>query len=211
MWSRFDFENQSPSELEADILAFEHLSASKAGFFDSVVANQISASTINPKDLRQETIFMISEFYYLLKVFHINDPQSLRRFAIIHNEKIEQLKKNKEQQQILGVVPQRLQDATFDSDEKLERLLINSGTEMIRLSQSDLARFMIEYMSPETCRNGVKILADSGYLTLTRSPFGAVLVTSAGTLEELYANYIRNIRKAINTIETRDIENTHAR
>ena len=118
----------------------------------------------------------------------------------IQNRKIEELCDSPDLHDKLGIQPQRLEDAMFDTDDKIARLQANCGANGVRLSQSDLARFVIEYMSPETCRTVVKVLAEAGYLHLTNSPFGAVLVASNGRLEEIYGEHIRSLRRALESI-----------
>ena len=189
-----DLSKESQSDIDADIHLFEQMSFAKANFFDSLVTGRGAESDVNPRDLRQETIYQIAEFYYLLKVFGIDGPLELRSFGETHSEKIEELRRDTEEQERLGIFPQRLEDSLFDTEEKLDRLVAHSVEGSIRMSQSDIARFLIEYMSPETCRNGIKTLANAGYLNLSKSPFGSILVLSTGTLEQAFAKHIRLLR-----------------
>lgn len=195
----FDWTTEKRSDLDLDIRLYEQLSAAKSAFFDEIVAHCAAqdADSFNPSDLRSETIFQIAEFYYFLKIFDIQSPARLREFAKIHTDKVAELLNSKEEQAKLGVYPQRLSDALFDTEEKLDRLTIHCGEELLRLSQSDLARLLIEYMSPETCRQAVKVLGLAGYVRLSKSPFGAVLVASSGELEAIFAQYVRDLRMAI--------------
>ena len=85
----------------------------------------------------------------------------------------------------------------FDSEEKLDRLEANCGNGAAQFSQSDLARFLVEYMSFESCRTTVKILSEAGYLSLSKSPFGANLIRSNGKLEDIFSSYIRSFRKGV--------------
>ncbi len=185
------------AELEADIRLFEEMFTAKARFFDQIIENRNSNADLEVRELRQENVYEIAEFYYLIRVFGIDSPVKLKKFARSHNKNVEELLGNKSQLEKLGVQPQRLQDARFETPEKLERLVLNCGKGGIRLSQTDLARFLVEYMSFETSRMTVKILGEAGYLKLSKSPFGAVLVKSTGQLEDIYGDYIRSFRKGI--------------
>lgn len=190
-------EKSPETELEADIRLFEQMFSAKARFFDQIVDNRTDPSSVESRDLRQENVYSIAEFYYLLKVFGIDSASKLRKFAESHNKNVEELLENSEQREKLGVQPQRLRDARFETSDKLDRLVLNCGENTIRISQSDLARFMVEYMSSESCRTSVKILTDAGYLRRVKSPFGAVLVQSTGALENIYGDYIRSFRKGL--------------
>ncbi len=194
---RLKLDEESSAGLEADISLFEEMFSAKVRFFDDMVENREPGSAVAVADLRQETIYEIAEFYYFLKVFGFDSPEKLRVFALSHNRNIEDLLENGEDQDRLGVQKKRLQDALFDTDEKLERLEVNCGAGSIKLSQSDLARFLVEHMSSETCRAGVKVLGDAGYLRLSKSPFGAILIRSSGALEEVFAGYIRSFRRVL--------------
>ncbi len=194
---RIDLDKETPSELEADISLFEEMFSAKARFFDEMVENREPGSMVAVADLRQETIYEIAQFYYFLKVFGFDSAEKLRTFALSHNRNIEDLLENDEEQALLGVLKTRLKEALFDSDEMLDRLEANCGAGPIKLSQSDLARFLVEHMSSETCRAGVKVLGDAGYLRLSKSPFGAILILSNGTMEEVFGGYIRSFRRVI--------------
>lgn len=192
-----DLETDAESEFDADIRMFEEMFSAKARFFDQMVESRSSDATVEIRELRQENIYEIAEFYYLLKMFKINTPAKLKKFGKSHNQNIEELLQNKSERIKLGVQPQRLMEAMFDTEEKLDRLKANCKNGKIRLSQSDLARFVVEYMSFESCRTTVKILSDAGYLELSRSPFGAKLIRSNGKLEDIFSSYIRSFRKGV--------------
>lgn len=191
-------EKQPEAELEADIALFEEMFAAKSAFFDAVVEGCVAESDVRPSDLRQETVYAIAHFFYLLKVFGVDGPEGLRNFALAHNQNMAELRADEEERTRLGIQPQRLDGAFFNTDDNLERLKLNCGPKGVRLSQSDLARFLVEFMSAETCRNTVAVLNKAGYLKRSKSALGAVLISSTGVLEELFAGYIRSFRLALN-------------
>jgi hypothetical protein len=190
-------ESDAQSEFDADIKLFEEMFSAKARFFDQIVEGRDANSEVEVRDLRQENIYEIAEFYYLLKMFKIDTPSKLRKFGESHNSNIVELLQNKHELDKLGVQPQRLREAMFDTVEKLDRLEANCGDKTIWMSQSDLARFLVEYMSFESCRRSIKILSDAGYLTLSKSPFGSILVSSNAKLETIFGRYIRSFRNGI--------------
>ncbi len=195
---RIDVDKQPQAELDADLALFEEMFSAKAAFFDDLVENRRDGASLEVSELRQNTIYAIAHFFYLLKVFGIDGPDALRNFAFTHNQNMVELLEDKDERAKLGIQPQRIEGAIFNTDDNLDRLKMNCGTRGIRLSQSDLARFLVEYMSAETCRNAVAVLHDAGYLKRSRSAFGSVLISSNGALEEYFAGYVRSFRLALN-------------
>lgn len=185
------------SELDADITLFEEISSARMRFYDDIVNCCSPESTVKARELRQETVFVIAEFFWLLRVFEIDSPEKLRAFGETHNRNIHELIDSEEDQIRLGVHAPRLREALFDSEEKLNRLEANCRNGTAQFSQSDFARFLVEYMSFERCRSTIKTLSDAGFLKASKSPFGAILISSSGQLEDAYADHIRSFRTAL--------------
>ena len=192
-----DLDKGNNSDLDADITLFEEISSARMRFYDEIVDCRAPDSSVKVRELRQETVFVIAEFFWLLRVFGIDAPEKLREFGETHNRNILELLDNCEDQIRLGIHAPRLREALFDSAEKLNRLEANCSNGTAQFSQSDLARFLVEYMSMERCRSTVKILSDAGFLIASKSPFGAILISSSGRLEDAYADHIRSFRRAL--------------
>ena len=73
------------AEFEADIRIFEEMFSAKARFFDQMVENRSPDAIVEIRELRQENIYEIAEFYYLLRIFKINTPAKLKKFGKSHN------------------------------------------------------------------------------------------------------------------------------
>ncbi len=190
--------NREPQiEIEADFILFEEISSAELRFFDAIIENRRRGSAVKVVALRQDSIFEIAKFYYLLKLCKIDGPKKLRDFAICHNQKIEALLKNTRKRTKQGLHPDRLCSALFDTEQKLDVLAATSGTNRIKLSQSSIAKFLVEHMSSETSRAAIKILCGAGYLSQAKSPFGAILVHSTGRIEEHFEFYVRSLEKAL--------------
>lgn len=195
---RIDLRKQPQRELDADIALFEEMFAAKAAFFDDLVENCADGAGVEAGDLRQENVYAIAHFFYLLKVFGVDGPEQLRNFALAHNQNMAELREDEAARIRLGIQRQRLDSAFFNTDDNLERLKLNCGANGVRLSQSDLARFLVEFMSAETCRSTVAVLHKAGYLKRSKSALGAVLIGSTGALEEIFAGYVRAFRMSLN-------------
>ena len=190
-------ERESLEETEIDIRIFEEMFVAKVGFFDEVVANRSPGSSVNTRELRQNHVYDLAQFFCLLNLFGITNAPKLKSLAETHNEHLKQVLDDEEDMERLGVQPERLRNALFDTDEKLGRLVANCGTNGIRLSQADIERFMIECMSTETCRATIRTLCAAGYFHEVQSPYGPKLMGSTGKLEKIFHSYIRGFRKAI--------------
>ena len=118
-----DLDKESSVEIEADISMFEEMFAAKVSFYDEMVGNRDAESAVAIADLRQETIYEIAQFYYFIKVFGIDSGENLRVFALSHNANIKDLLDNGSDHDRLGISKKRLNDALFDSDVMLDRLM----------------------------------------------------------------------------------------
>lgn len=111
----------------------------------------------------------------------------------MHNQYIVDVTKDSVKLARLGLTRDRLLDAIFTAD-TLPRLLHHWAERPGTLDQSNLARFLVTLMSTETCRKVVVACAAAGFLERERSPYGAMLVRSVGTLERLFAGGLRELR-----------------
>ncbi len=51
------------SDLDADITLFEEISSARMRFYDEIVDKRSPESTVKIRELRQETVFVIAEFF----------------------------------------------------------------------------------------------------------------------------------------------------
>ena len=83
------------------------------------------------------------------------------------------------------------------SPDNVPKLVENYRTGDAAIDQSDLSRFLVEVMAPETCRQTAVMLTEAGYLERRRTPYQSILVRSPGTLERIFARGLRRIRTAL--------------
>jgi hypothetical protein len=120
----------------------------------------------------------------------------MRMLAELHNEYIVELSKDPSKVARLGLSRERLLDAMFTAD-TMPRLLHHWAERPGTLDQSNLARFLAALMSTETCRKVVVACGEAGFVERDRSAYGTVLVRSTGTLEGLFAQCLRGLRRRI--------------
>ena len=180
-------------ETMRDVRTCEALHEARAAFQESLVAGSLNQSLHFVSQLRQESAYQMAEFLYLLRAFRIDSEDQIRRYADLHNRHLETLTKDRAKLRRLGLSPTRVLRGMF-SPESIPKLVENYRSEAGAIDQSDLARLLIEVMSPETCRKTTMILTKAGYMERWRSPYQSVLVRSTGVLECLFARSLRHVR-----------------
>ena len=146
--------------------------------------------------LRLEATYQLAEFLYLLRARDIETEEQIRMLAELHNQYFVELTKDPAKAARLGLTHDRLLDAIFTAD-ILPRLVRNWAARPGTLDQSNLARFLAALMSTETCRKVIVACSEAGFLARDRGAHGAVLVRSDGTLERLFPQTLRDLRRRI--------------
>ena len=188
------------SETMRDIRTCEALHEAKAAFQEALVDGSLNQDRVFVAQLRQESTYQIAEFFYLLRAFRLDTEEKIRRYAELHNRHLETLLKDRGKMRRLGLSPTRVRKGMF-SQESIPKLVENYRTADGAIDQSDLARLLIEVMSPETCRKTAVMLTEAGYLERRRSPYQSVLVRSTGGMERIFAQSLRHVRASLSAAE----------
>jgi hypothetical protein len=179
--------------LSADLTFVETLRRMKARFQSGLLAASASDDPAVALSLRQESCFQLAEFLFALKSYGIEDAETLRRFADLHNQHLLDIRNDRERMLRYGLTPERLDAALFTGD-NMSKLLANFSAPQPTIDQSDLARFLVTVMSTETCRKLLLASEKAGFVERVRSPFGAMLIVSRGIMERVYGTTIREAR-----------------
>jgi hypothetical protein len=182
--------------LEPDLALLESLRWARKEFLDRICEESQSRDDDVLGTLRLEATYQVAEFLYLLRARGIESEEQIRMLAELHNAYIVDLTKDPAKAARLGLSRDRLLDAIFTAD-TLPRLVHNWSARPGTLDQSNLARFLAALMSAETCRKVIVACGEAGFLVRDRSAQGAILVRSAGTLERLFAQTLRELRRHI--------------
>ena len=183
--------------LDRDLALLEHLRWARKEFVDRLCEASESREEDVMATLRLEATYQLAEFLYLLRARGIDSEQQIRTLAELHNQYIVELTKDRAKLARLGLNRARLLEAIFTAD-TLPRLLLHWGEKPGTLDQSNLARFLAVLMSMETCRKVVVACAQAGFLLRERSPYGTMFVRSVGTMERLFAQCLRDLRRRTN-------------
>ena len=183
-------------ETMRDIRTCEALHEAKASFQDALVDGSAVQDRYFLSQLRQEPVYQMAEFFFLLRAFRLDGEEKIRRYAELHNQHLERLQVDRTKMRRLGLSPTRVKRGTFSTD-SIPKLVENYRAGDGAIDQSDLSRLLIEVMSPETCRKTAMILTEAGYLERRRSPYQSVLVRSTGALESIFAGSLRHVRTAL--------------
>jgi len=186
--------------VEADLLVQESILWSRSVLSTRLVEASASQDAELCDILRIEAMYQFCEFFYLLKARRIETEEAIRRLADIHNQHLDILSRDPEKMKRLGLRKDRLLDAIFTAD-TLPRLVETWCERPGQIDQSNLARFFVTIMSTETCRKLVVACSEAGFLSRNRSPFGTVLVSSTGVMEQLFGGVLRDLRLRISAIQ----------
>ena len=191
-------------ETMRDIRTCEALHEARASFQDALVKGSAIQDRHFSAQLRQEPVYQMAEFFFLLRAFRLDGDDKIRRYAELHNRHLEALQADRIKMRRLGLSPTRVQKGMFSRD-SIPKLVENYRSGDGAIDQSDLSRLLIEVMSPETCRKTAVTLTEAGYLERRRSPYQSVLVRSSGALERIFARSLRHVRSTLVSLaETHD-------
>ena len=183
-------------ETMRDIRTCEALHEARASFQDALVEGSAVQDRHFVAQLRQEAVHQLAEFFFLLRAFRLDSEDKIRRYATLHNRHLEGLQYDRAKMRRLGLSPTRVRKGLFSPD-SIPKLVENYRAGDGAIDQSDLARLLIEVMSPETCRKTAMVLTEAGYLERRRSPYQSVLVRSTGALERIFARHLRHVRSSL--------------
>jgi hypothetical protein len=183
-------------DLERDLELLEVLRWGRKEFADRLVQESRSRKSDTLDLLRSEPGYQLADFFYLLKARRIETEEDIRTLAELHNQYIVDLTRDAEKMSRLGLKRERLLDAILTAD-TMPRLLANWRESSGAIDQSNLARLLVTVMSSETCRKLVVAFADAGFLKRERTPFGTMVVSSTGIMEQMFGNCIREMRLRI--------------
>ena len=183
----------------ADIRVCEAVHEARAGFQEALVAGSLMQELHFVRLLRQEPVYRMAEFFYLVRAFRLDSEEKIRRYAELHNRHLAALGADAAKLHRLGLTRTRVAQGVFAPD-SIPKLVENYRSGGGALDQSDLSRLLIEQMSTETCRKTAVVLTQAGYLERRRSPYKSVLVRSTGAMEQLFAQSLAHVRRALEEI-----------
>ena len=184
------------SALEKDLFLLECVRLMRVEFSERVCARSKSQAETTLATLRLEATYQMAEFYYLLRALDIKTAEQIENLTNIHNDDIIKLTKDTARMARMGLSNDRLLNAIFTSD-TLPRLVESLREQPGAIDQSNLARFLAESMSTETCRKVVVASQSAGFLARERTHYGTVMISSLGVLEEIFGQCVRDARKRL--------------
>ncbi|MGY2995044.1 hypothetical protein [Mesorhizobium sp. URHB0026] len=183
-------------ELELDLRFMETLRMMKANFVAAVVSASKSDEPSVLFALRQEPLYQLAEFLFAIRSYGVDSADRVEKLAMLHNDYVLALRSDRDRTRRLGLRVDRLDEALFTGN-NLGKLVANFTGDPPAFDQSDLARLLVAVMSTETCRKLAVAGEKAGFLERRRLPYGAVLVSSCGALEDIFGEVLRGARNAI--------------
>ncbi|MES0885318.1 hypothetical protein [Roseibium sp. SCP14] len=181
----------------ANLTTLEILRKAKTGLFNNLCDASTLSESVDLMKLRADPVFYLCEFLYMISQFDFKNEDFFKTYIENHNAYIQALIEDREKHTSrLGLNRQRLESGLF-SPRSMEKSLANFRMSRGAIDQSDLSRFMIAILSPETTRRTVEILSLGGLISRDRSPFGSVLIQSSGVIEATFGQYLSECRTGI--------------
>ena len=145
--------------------------------------------------VQRDLVFLIAEFFYALKAMDISSSDKVIAFIENHNQHIDRLC-NTEFRGKVGGRADRLRQSKFGPAAiRMIQLSLKDRGRLV-LSQSDIARFLVEVMSDESCRRVISGLCEAGLLVREEERANkAILVWSErGVLEAAFGRHLAELR-----------------
>ncbi|MCT4655146.1 MAG: hypothetical protein N4A65_04980 [Cohaesibacter sp.] len=168
-------------------------------FADQLVSLSVLETAAQEKKLRDDGIFLIAEFFFLLKTNNLTDPDKIKNFAKLHNQYLDDTIKDGDKIRRLGRTAAQLQDGYFSAI-GIEKLGENYLRKPPCFDQSDLCRFLIAQFSVESCRRHLKLLRAVKLLEEIKTPYGSLVLHSPGLLETVFSQHLAVLDEALKEI-----------
>ena len=168
------------------------LMLSKTRWVENIIAGCSTNLEGNLTVLRGDAVFHIAEFLFLIRENDIRGDRQLKKMVEVHNHQIDALLDHPDKMIRFGKKRKSIENARFSEMGAL-KLCENFARRPPCFDQSDLSRFLINLMSPESCNRAVRTLVHVNLLERFETPYKSKVVHSPGTLETLYATYLDDI------------------
>ena len=146
---------------------------------------------------QRDLVFLVAEFFYALRALGIASPEGVAAFIAQHNAQIEKRLEGELKARVGGFAD-RLKEGRFGPG-AVRMIQVNLAQQgRLELSRSDIARFLVEVMSDETCRKVLTGLTQAGLLKSRREELNrSIMVWSEGALEEAFGQHLAEIRAIV--------------
>lgn len=178
----------------------------RAAFFDAVTAHAAEHAPAERRDpdgrlkreylalIRSDGAAQIAELLFLIEELGLKDGKRFRPFLENHNAAMQAYLGDPARMRTLGLTPQRVKAAMVPED-RIAFFEFVSPPDRLFVDQSAVGRLLTELMAPESCRKIVIALAEGALLE--RHTLGNVLISSDGTLEAFYRDYLNSISDSV--------------
>ena len=180
-----------------DISTLESLRRAKTEFHNKLCLASTDSDPLLLQKLRSENVFVLSEFFFLLRAFDlIAAPDRLEAYILKHNEQLNALIENAEQRKLMGLEVPRLKRGLF-SMIQIHKAKANLLSATPGLDQADIQRLTIMLFSPETGRRVIESMEAASFLTRIATPYYSKIVQSHGRAEDFFAAYLAQVRSDV--------------
>ncbi len=161
--------------------------------------NKLCLASCNPdptllQKLRSENVFVLSEFFFLLRSFDlIARPDRLETYILTHNRQLTDLIDTPERRKLMGLEVPRLKRGIFSAIQ-IHKAKANLVSATPGLDQADIQRLTILLFSPETGRRVIEAMEAAGFVQRIETPYYSKIVQSSGRAEDFFAQYLDEVQ-----------------
>lgn len=199
-----------PVAESAEITCLAAITEARAAFFDALCemasrhiqnSNQTKINFPNKRNdpiplLRSENTYQIAQFLFLLKALELYGVTKFKLLIERHNADMEKLSQDETKMMMQGLDKPYVEAGIFNDIQKQK--ILESFNDTVILDQSDFAKFMTPFMSPETCRNTLRALEFGGFLA--RRGGIQKLIYSSGILEASFEAHLKRILEKVGAV-----------
>jgi hypothetical protein len=151
------------------------------------------------KVLRSEGVAQIAEFFFVLREAGLSSPAAIASFLGRHNADMQALLDSCNRGYTLfGLSASRIREAMFQPHQ-IELILHESAGDTVTFDQRSIGKILTQVMSFESRRTLLVLLASTGLLH-RRDFRSVVLISSNGTIEDLYRQHLRSMVEAVSVM-----------
>lgn len=179
------------------IRTLESLRRARTEFHNKLCQGSADADPLVLQKLRSENVFVLTEFFFLLRSFDlIAQPDKLQTYIEAHNRQLHDLIATPDRRRLMGLEVPRLNRGIF-TPIQIEKAKANLLSATPGLDQADIQRLTITLFSPETGRRVIETMETAGFLRRIATPYHSKIVQSLGAAEDFFAEYLDDVRNQL--------------
>ena len=191
--------------LSPELVCLMALRQARADFFDAVgeaaeewrrAQREPELSRDERRLMRSDGVAQIAEFFFVLRDAGLTSPAAIADFLRRHNADMQALLDSCSRGYTrFGLSAARIREAMFQPHQ-IDLIVHESSGERATFDQRSIGKILTQVMSFESCRTLLVLMASAGLLQ-RRDFRSVVLISSHGTIEDIYRRHLRSMVEAM--------------